>query len=170
MINMEQIDRVIEITGASYAEVRQALLDHDGDVDQATLSLLRKHKGTEEPAEEKTTEEPEKDEHAPYENPYAKQTAAFAEDILESIKELWEKGNASSLIIEKNGKTVLHLSLAMSTLGLVIAPVAAFIGLGAALITEYTIKVVLDDGKVVNVNEMALTRKSTRTEKEKDGQ
>lgn len=60
MINMEQIDRVIEITGASYAEVRQALLDHDGDVDQATLSLLRKHKGTEEPAEEKPPKNPKK--------------------------------------------------------------------------------------------------------------
>lgn len=54
----------------------------------------------------------------------------------------------------------------MSTLGLVIAPVAAFIGLGAALITEYTIKVILDDGDVVNVNEMALTRKSSKQDKD----
>ncbi|MGI6441557.1 MAG: hypothetical protein ACOX00_06465 [Peptoniphilaceae bacterium] len=44
----------------------------------------------------------------------------------------------------------------------------------ATKITPSTISLVFineplpDDGKVVNVNEMALTRKSTRTEKEKD--
>lgn len=39
MINMDKIDRVMEITDASYDEVRQALIDHDGDVDQAILAL-----------------------------------------------------------------------------------------------------------------------------------
>ena len=174
MINMDKIDRVMEITDASYDEVRQALIDHDGDVDQAILALLRKKKGVEEPAgdneagETQDDEQQKQKEHEVYENPYQKQTAAFANDILDSVKELWERGNASSLIIEKDGKTVLHLSLTMSTLGLVIAPVAAFIGLGAALITEYTIKVILDDGDVINVNEMALTRKRSKQDKDKE--
>ena len=169
MIDIQKIDRVMEITDESYDVVRQALIDHDGDVDQAILSILRKRNGNAEEAYAKAEakhEEKPKDEEK-QEHRYGMPTGALASDIIDSIKELWEKGNASSLVIEKEGKTVLHLSLAMSTVGLVIAPVAAIIGLGAALITEYTIKVILDDGKVVNVNEMALTRKSSRQDKEK---
>lgn len=49
MINMDKIDRVMEITDASYDEVRQALIDHDGDVDQAILALLRKKKASKNP-------------------------------------------------------------------------------------------------------------------------
>lgn len=144
-IDMEKIDRVIDLTGASYSEVRQALLDHDGDTDLAIVALLRKKAAAEEtPGEEKE---------------YS-QRGALASDIIESIRELWERGNASTLVIEKNGKELLNLSLTMSSIALVIAPVAAVIGLGAALITEYTIKVVLDDGRVINVNDMAVRKKS----------
>ena len=57
---------------------------------------------------------------------------AFASDIIDTIKYLWEKGNASTLIIEKDGKQLLNLSLTMGTIGLVIAPVAAIPSFGNA--------------------------------------
>jgi hypothetical protein len=89
--------------------------------------------------------------------------APQANDILEAIKEIWRKGNASRLDIEKEDKTVLSISLTVGTIGLLIAPVAALIGIGAALITEYTVKITLDNGTVINVNEFAVThRKSTQ--------
>lgn len=77
----------------------------------------------------------------------------LAQDIIDAIKEIWKKGNASRLDIEKDGKTVLSISLTVGTIGIVLAPVAAIIGIGAALITEYIIKITLDNGTVINVNE-----------------
>ncbi len=85
-----------------------------------------------------------------------------AQDIIDAIKEIWRTGNASRLDIEKNDRVILSVSLTLGTIGLVIAPVAAIIGLGAALITEYTVKITLNNGNVINVNEFAVTHKHTR--------
>lgn len=82
-----------------------------------------------------------------------------AGDILDAIREIWKRGNASRLDIEKDGRKVLSVSLTIGTIGLVLAPVAALIGIGAALITDYTVMITLDDGTVINVNEFAIHRK-----------
>ncbi len=91
--------------------------------------------------------------------------APQANDIIDAIKEIWKRSNASRLDIEKDGKTVLSVSLAVGTIGFVLAPVAAIIGVGAALITEYTIKITLDNGSVIDVNEFAMTHKKTSESK-----
>lgn len=83
----------------------------------------------------------------------------LAKDIIDAIKEIWKRGNASRLDIEKDGRVVLSISLTISTIGLILAPVAALIGIGAAMITEYTVKITLDNGTVINVNEFAIKRK-----------
>lgn len=90
-------------------------------------------------------------------------TIPEADDIIEAIKEIWKRGNASRLDIEKDGRSVLSVSLVVGAIGFVLVPVAALIGIGAALITEYTVKITLDDGTVINVNEFAITRKQTKT-------
>lgn len=87
--------------------------------------------------------------------------SSTAQDIIDAIKEIWKRGNASRLDIEKGGKTVLSVSLTVGTIGLVLAPVAALIGIGAALITEYIVKITLDNGTVINVNEFAVTHKKS---------
>src|SRR5512133_1319825 len=92
---------------------------------------------------------------------YTKTTsqATTAQEIIDAIKEIWKRGNASRLDIEKDGRVVLSVSLTISTIGLILAPVAALIGIGAAMITEYTVKITLDNGTVINVNEFAIKRK-----------
>jgi hypothetical protein len=97
------------------------------------------------------------------------QQAPQARDIIDAIREIWRKGNASHLDIEKEGKTVLSISLTVGTIGLLLAPVAALIGIGAALITEYTINITLDNGTVINVNEFAVShKKAAEHEAQKD--
>lgn len=161
MIDIQQIDEVIERTGESYEVVREALFAAEGNVDEAVKAIQEKQ-AYEAQAQAKAEEEAKE---GPKKTSFKAQSGAVASDIIETIREIWEKGNASSLVIEKDGETVLKLSLTVGTIGLVIAPVAALIGLGAALITEYTIKVILDDGEVIDVNELALTRKSSREKK-----
>jgi hypothetical protein len=90
----------------------------------------------------------------------------LAQDIIDAVKEIWKRGNASRLDIEKGGKIVLSIPLTVGAIGLVLAPMAALIGIGAALITEYTIKITLDDGTVVNVNEFVVTRKTSTEPKD----
>jgi cell division protein FtsX len=87
--------------------------------------------------------------------------APQAKDILDSIKEIWKRGNASHLDIEKDGKSVLRISLTLGTIGLILAPIAALIGIGAALITDYTVKITLDNGTVINVNDFAVNRQNS---------
>lgn len=82
-----------------------------------------------------------------------------AQEIIDAIKDIWKKGNASRLDIEKDARVILSLPLTVSTIGLALAPVAALIGLGAALVTQFTIKITLDNGTVINVNEFAVTHK-----------
>lgn len=90
----------------------------------------------------------------------------LVQDIIDAIREIWKRGNASRLDIEKGGKTVLSISLVVGTIGLVLAPVAAFIGFSAAMITEYTIKITLDNGTVIDVNEFVVTHRKTTEPKD----
>ncbi len=51
MITMEKIDYVISVTGASYGDVREALLSADGDVDKAIRLLMGEEKTEDEKTE-----------------------------------------------------------------------------------------------------------------------
>lgn len=173
MINIEKIDFVMEKTGAEYSAVRTALIIANGDVEKAIqfIQSNQTHRIGEESTvsgEGQNWKEEYKEKKYTKENPIG----AFAQDIIDVIKDIWERGKASSLVIEKDGKIVLSLSLTVSTIGLVIAPVAAIIGLGAAFITEYSIKIIMDDGQVVDVNKEAVRRKmrgeGESAEKEED--
>jgi len=151
MITLEAIDRVMEATGASYDRVREALLGADGGVDAAINSLL---------AEEAPEGEPEDAAGGP-----STDANALLDDIVSSIKEIWRTGNASSLIIEKQGKQILNLSLTISALALLVAPLVVLLGLGAALVTEYTIKVIMKNGEVIDVREYTLNRRGLSQER-----
>lgn len=86
------------------------------------------------------------------------QQAPQARDILDAIREIWRRGNASRLDIEKDGKTFVSIALTVGAIGLILAPVAALIGIGAAIVREYQVRIVLDDGTIVDVNAFAVRR------------
>jgi len=138
MIDIEKVDRVMASTGKGYEEVKQALIETDGDVEKAIQKLLNI--------------EPEK-------NTWKKSDKSVVDAIVDEIKKIWEKGNASTLLIEKNGETVVKLSLAVGTIGFVLATIPSIIGLGAAILTDYKISIIMDNGDVVNVNDLALKNK-----------
>ena len=151
MITLEAIDRVMAATGASYYRVREALLEADGDAD-AAINALRAEEAPEGESED-AAGEPSTDANA------------MLDDIVSSIKEIWRTGNASSLIIEKQGKQILNLSLTISALALLVAPLVVLLGLGAALVTEYTIKVIMKNGDVIDVREYTLNRRGLSQER-----
>ncbi len=140
MITIEKIDYVMAATGKSYEEVRQALLDVDGDADQA-IENLKAGQGS---FKDQDSTGPEDD----------KQSQDFVDQVVQAIKDIWHRGNASRLVVENSkGDTVLSVSLNVSAIAFVIEPLIAIIGLGATVITSYNIKIYMDNGDIIDIKE-----------------
>ena len=157
MINMTKIDYVINITGASYDIVRKALLDSDGDVDVA-ISYIREGKYDVNIDPSKVYENEEEKESDPKGErktgrEYVDDVINYLDEILEAIKEIWRKGNASRLLVENKGETVLSLSLTTSAIGMLLALPASLLGLSAAYVYDYSSKIIMDNGEVIDVKE-----------------
>ncbi|MCI5642560.1 MAG: DUF4342 domain-containing protein [Peptoniphilus sp.] len=157
MINMTKIDYVINTTGASYEIVRKALLDSDGDVDLA-IEFIKEGKYKEKVESSKVFESEE--EKTSYENrenksgrEYVDEVIKYLDEIVDAIKEIWRKGNASRLIVEKDNETVLSLSLTTSAIGMILALPASLIGISAAYIYDYSFKIIMENGEVIDVKE-----------------
>ena len=92
-ITIEAIDQFMErVPGATYAEVREALIKSDGDVIDAII-LLQENSTEKENKNKKTFEE------------------VFGKDsdkIKEEITELLRKSNVIRIVIEKNGKIMYN--------------------------------------------------------------
>ncbi|MGF0095642.1 DUF4342 domain-containing protein [Peptoniphilus sp. AGMB00490] len=157
MINMTKIDYVINTTGARYEIVRKALLDSDGDVDLA-IEFIKEGRYKEKVEPSKVFESEE--EKASYENSenksgreYIDGVIKYLDEIVDAIKEIWRKGNASRLLVEKGNETVLSLSLTTSAIGMILALPASLIGISAAYIYDYSFKIVMENGEVIDVKE-----------------
>lgn len=154
MINIEKVDYVINSTGASYELVREALLNADGDVDRAIGYIeAKKDKANDLKSDEKIEVEAEVIEENEAKKEFFGGVTETIDDIVAGIKEIWRQGNASRLIVERGNETVLSLSLTVSTIGVIIAPLASLLGLAVAYITDYNFKIIMADGKIIDVRE-----------------
>lgn len=75
------------------------------------------------------------------------------DEVIDAIREIWKKGQARRLLVEKNNETILSLSLATSAIGLILGPVAAVVGFGTAYTSDYEFKIIMEDGEVVDIKE-----------------
>lgn len=158
MITIEQIDYIMTETGSSYEVVRKALLENDGDVDKAIKYIYNMGKYEEADYEiidedQEKTEEVSSDEKASSWGNVNNQIDNFANEVVDAVKEIWKKGNASRLVVENEDSVILSLSLAISAIGVVIAPLAAILGLSAAVLSKYKFKIVMDNGEIIDLKE-----------------
>ncbi len=154
MITTEMIDRVMEKTGKDYFTIKKELENTGGNVDEAIKNLGGTTDAGKDTAKGKFTFN-------------GKEIDLSAKEIMDTIKEIWEKGNASYLLIEKNGKEVFRLNLVLSGVALMLALQPVLIGLGIAVVANYDITIVMKDGEEININQKALERKF-REEENKD--
>lgn len=152
MISMEKIDYVINVTGASYEIVRKALLDSDGDVDVAIEMIKGNQKDSSDTVEAEVIIEDEEDKKKDSKD-YFEEFTAYMEEIIDAVKEIWRKGNARRLLVEKDDETVLSLSLTTSAIGIALALPASLLGLSAAYIYDYSFKIIMEDGEVIDIKE-----------------
>ena len=140
MITLEKIDQIVERTGVSYAQAKEALDKTNGDVIDAIIYI-----------EENTPTFTKK---------VSENVNLKKDEVIYTLKELLRKGNVTKIIVEKKGKKYLEVpvNIAVSAgalsllIGIAVLPVVAVIGVGL-YIGDFRVKVVKDDGSEVDVNE-----------------
>ncbi|MGL5346493.1 MAG: DUF4342 domain-containing protein [Peptostreptococcaceae bacterium] len=146
VVTIEKMDAIIQrVPGTTYANAKQALLDSEGDVIQAIIELESKSSiGSKTKQAKKVVED------------------AFNKDgeelkeITDKAKEVLAKSSAIRIIVEKNGKVILNLPVAVGVAGVFLGPLVTFVGLSAAVLSKYELKIQNeDDGTVVNLGELS---------------
>jgi hypothetical protein len=69
------------------------------------------------------------------------------------LKKFGERENARRLLVEKDDETVLSLSLTTSAIGIALALPASLLGLSAAYVYDYSFKIIMEDGEVIDIKE-----------------
>lgn len=132
-ISLEKVDQIIERTGVSYGDAREALEACEGDVLEAIIYL-----------ENMAVIEDNK-----------KIKTETIEDLKKWLKDLIDKGNVSRIKIKKEDKEIVDVpvnaGISAGIIGLIFPPLLAF-GVIAAVATKITIEITLADGSVQVVN------------------
>lgn len=134
-IKLEDVDKVIERTGVSYKEAKEALEISDGDIVDAIIYLEETLKNN------SKVEKEEK--------------GQTIEEFKSWLKELINKGNVARIKIKKDEQVLVDVpvnaGIAATVIGLVIPPLLAF-GVIAAVATKVTIEITKTDGSIEVVN------------------
>lgn len=143
-ITIEAIDQVMErVPGATYAQVKEALIKSNGDVVDAIILLQDNDiNQNEESSNSKKT----------FEDIFGKDSEQMKEDISELIR----KSNVVRIVIEKNGKIIMNVPITAGVVGVVFAPMLSLIGFSASVLAKYRIKIKNEDeGTVVDLGEFS---------------
>ncbi|MGL5692603.1 MAG: DUF4342 domain-containing protein [Peptostreptococcaceae bacterium] len=140
-ITIESIDAVYQrIPNITYAQAKEALQVCDGDVIEAIIMLESQNNSTTSKKAKKTVED------------------VFGKDsdeIKAQIKEILRKGSVIRIIIDKDDKTIINIPLAVGVVGLTLAAIPTMIGLSAAVITKFNIKIQNEeDGTIIDLGEL----------------
>lgn len=131
MDELKKIDTIRERMNVSYQAAKEALDRNAGDVVQTLIEMENeKHKKKDHKLEEKI------------------------QQLFDYMRELIKKGNVTKVRLKKEDKVVFELSATVTAIGIggaiMIPPLALLgvVGTVAALINNYKLEIVYDDGKV----------------------
>ena len=146
-LTLEMIDEVIERTDCTYKEAKEALIETDGDVIEAIIKI------------ESKTGKKEK---------LSGTIDHVTTELVDKLKSLLEKGDVNRITVEKNGKTVMDIPVTAGIVGAVVFAPAVITSLIVALGTGHSVKIVKENGEIIDFKEYA--DKTYETVKEKAGQ
>ncbi len=138
------IDEVIERTDCTYKDAKEALLETDGDVIEAIILL-----------ESKTGKK-------------QKASGTFdhvTTELVDKLKSLLEKGDVNRIAVEKNDKVVMDIPVTAGIVGAVVFAPAVITSLIVALGTGHSVKIIKENGEIIDFKEYA--DKTYETVKEK---
>jgi hypothetical protein len=131
-ITLEMVDEIINRTGATYKEAKEALEACEGDILKALVYMEDLKTEASEPKFDKKLN---------------------GQEIVNKLKALVNEGIVTQIIIERNERKVLDIPVVAGALTAVIFTIPTVAGIIAAVATGCTIKIVKKDGEVVNINE-----------------
>ncbi len=149
-ITLEMVDEIINRTGVTYKEAKEALEKNEGDLLKAIVYLEELENG---PAK-------------------AESKNMSGQEIVEKLKAWVNEGFINQITIVKNGKTVVDIPIMAGAIGAVIFTIPTVAAIIAAVATGCEIKIVKKDGEEININEMTSEKfddlKSVFKEKKED--
>ncbi|MCF6461783.1 DUF4342 domain-containing protein [Clostridium sp. Cult1] len=131
-ISLEKVDMVVDRTGVTFAEAKEALEKTDGDVVDAII-LIEKSRTS-----------------------WSDDVADRGHQMIDKVKELLRKGNVTKITVKKDGEILMNIPVTAAALGSIISVPLALIGLGSAIISKCTIEVLKEDGEVININNLVV--------------
>lgn len=140
-ITIETIDEVSKrVPNATYAEIKEALEICDGEIIDAIIYLEGKKGNTSSKKSKISMDE------------------IFGKDgdqIKSQLKEILRKSSVVRVIIDKNGKIIMNIPLTVGVVSLALGPLVTLVGLSAAVIGKFNIKVQNeDDGTTLDLGEL----------------
>lgn len=129
-ISLEKVDMVVDRTGVTFAEAKEALDKADGDVVDAII-LIEKNRTS-----------------------WSDDVADSGQQMIDKVKEILRKGNVTKITVKKDGEILMNIPITAAALGSIISAPLALIGLGSAIISKCTIEVLKEDGEVININNL----------------
>lgn len=134
-VSLETIDLLRKRANVSYEEAKLALEKNNGDPVEALIFLEKENKTKSEKEEKKTS-------------------GTILNSITGTIKGLIEKGNNSRLVIGKQDNNIFNLSMTLTVIGSIAAPVIPLVGIPLAFLTNHKIRIEKKNGEDIKVNEV----------------
>lgn len=128
---LKKIDDILKRTDTDYSTAKQALEDANGDVLEAIILIENQYKNQQN----------------------SQSTTNKGEQILNQLKDILAKGNATKLTVKKNNETILNLPITAGLIGALYAPFLSAAGITAALLTQCSVEITQADGKVVDLGQ-----------------
>lgn len=149
-ITIEKIDVVIQrVPNITYAQAKQALIEHNGDVIESIISLESSSKTINKNISNKT-----KQAKKVVEDMFSKDSEDFKE-MKEQAKELLKRSSVIRVIIDRNNKVIMNIPLTVGVVGVALLPIYTLVGLSAAVIGKCRIKIQNEyDGSIVDLGEL----------------
>lgn len=155
-ITIEKIDNVIHrVPNITCSQAREALLECNGDVIEAIILLESKKSISKTTMQVKQKIECVLNKDSEEMKELKEHLGEDFNNIKEQAKELIKRSSVIRVIIEKNGKIIINIPLTVGVLGVALLPIYTLIGLSAAVITKYRIKIQNEgDGSIVDLGEL----------------
>ncbi|TQQ85738.1 DUF4342 domain-containing protein [Peptacetobacter hominis] len=155
-ITIEMVDQVMErVPYATYKEVKEALVKSEGDVLDAIILLEEETYASKAKKKVEDIFGKSKEDIKDARENAEKAIPKDINEIKAQLKELFSKTNQIRVIVEKDGKSMMNIPFTIGVMGTAIMPMITLLGLSAALITKYRVKIQNEsDGNIVDLGEL----------------
>ena len=126
-ITLEKIDIIRDRTGISYREAQEALERNQGNIISTLIDL------------ENTKE-----------TSWTEEFSVRSGEVIDKVKELIHEGNVTKVRVKHDGRTLVDIPVTLGTIGAVVLPQLAALGVLVAVFKRCTIEVVRSEEPAEN--------------------